>query len=339
MHTTRRDSGEQPPARHGTLRIVTAVTALLGVVLAGLLSLTGSATATTYRTGPDPTANGLEAETGPLATDSVSVPSSVSGFGGGTIYFPTRQGTYGGVAISPGFTEKQSAIAWYGPRLASHGFVVITIDTNSVYDQPYHRSEQLLAALAYLTGQSAVKERVDADRLAVMGHSMGGGGALQAALRTPSLKAAVALTGWSQDKDFSQLLVPSLVIGAENDWIAPNSSHSRPFYDSMPASLEKAYLVLAGKGHLAPTKPNATIATHTVAWLKRFVDEDSRYNQVLCPGPVDDAAVKKYQATCPFGETAPTEPAPTDPTPTDPEPAVDWFSWFFGWFNWSGWGN
>ena len=45
-------------------------------------------------------------------------------------------GTFGAVAISPGFTAYWSSISWLGPRIASHGFVVIGIETNTTLDQP-----------------------------------------------------------------------------------------------------------------------------------------------------------------------------------------------------------
>ena len=63
---------------------------------------------------------------------------SVSGFGGGTIYYPTSTtaGTFGAVAIAPGFTATQSSMAWLGPRLASQGFVVFTIDTITTATSP-----------------------------------------------------------------------------------------------------------------------------------------------------------------------------------------------------------
>jgi hypothetical protein len=84
---------------------------------------------------------------GPLSVSTSSVSSFVSGFGGGTIYYPSTSGSYGGIAVSPGYTASSSSLAWYGRRLASHGFVVIVIDTNSRYDQPNSRGTQLLAAL------------------------------------------------------------------------------------------------------------------------------------------------------------------------------------------------
>src|SRR5262249_26333953 len=157
----------------------------------------------------------------------LSVPAQ-SGFGGGTIYFPIdlSQGTFGAVAISPGFVELQSAISWLGPRLASQGFVVFTIDTLGVFDFPDARADQLLAALDYLTTTSSVRARVDPARLGVIGHSMGGGAALSAADKRPSLQAAIPLAGWHLTKNWSGVRVPTLVVAAQNDAIAPTADHS-----------------------------------------------------------------------------------------------------------------
>ena len=68
--------------------------------------------------------------------------------------------------------------------------------------------DQLLAALDWLTTTSTVKSRIDASRLAVMGHSMGGGGALEAAKDRPSLQAAIGLTPWNQDQTWPEIVAP-----------------------------------------------------------------------------------------------------------------------------------
>ncbi|MEV4629906.1 alpha/beta hydrolase [Micromonospora sp. NPDC049523] len=259
------------------------------------------AAANPYERGPNPTVASIEASRGSFAIAQATVAaSSVSGFGGGTIYYPTSTtaGTFGAIAISPGYTATQSSVAWLGPRLASQGFVIITINTLSVYDQPASRGTQLLAALDYLVRTSSVRTRIDGSRLGVMGHSMGGGGSLSAANSRPALQAAIPLTGWHSTKSWSGVRVPTLVIGAENDTVAPVSAHSEPFYTSLPATLDKAYLELNAASHSAPTSTNVTVAKYSISWLKRFVDNDTRYEQFLCPAP-SGSTIQEYRDTCP----------------------------------------
>jgi len=255
-----------------------------------------------YERGPAPTTASIEAARGPFAIAQVSVPASATpGFGAATIYYPTdtSQGTFGGVAVVPGFTNTQSAVAWYGPRLASQGFVVMTFDTQSPLDSPAARGDQLLAALDYLTTTSSVRTRVDATRLAVMGYSMGGGGTLEAAKDRPGLQAAIPLAGYNTDKTWPEVRTPTFVIGGQNDTVAPVRSHSIPFYESLTNAVEKGYLELAGASHSAPTSPNTTIAKYSISWLKRYVDDDTRYEQFLCPGPQVGGAVSAARNTCP----------------------------------------
>jgi predicted dienelactone hydrolase len=200
----------------------------------------------------------------------------------------------------PGFTASRSSTAWLGPRLASQGFVVFNIDTLSTLDQPASRGNQLLAALDYLVTNPTVASRIDRTRLGVMGHSMGGGGTMEAASDRPALQAAIPLTGWDTRKSFSTTRVPTLVVGAEADTIAPVSSHSIPFYNSLPSTPDKAYLELNGASHFAPNSDNTTIAKYSISWLKRFIDNDTRYDQFLCPGPSTGLTVSDYRNTCPL---------------------------------------
>ncbi|GEA87619.1 alpha/beta hydrolase family protein [Cellulomonas cellasea] len=279
-----------------------AVAALATAALAALTASPAQAAATNpYERGPAPTVASIEATRGPYAVAQTSVSRyAVSGFAGGTIYYPTStsDGTFGAVAVAPGYTATQSSLAWLGPRLASQGFVVFTIDTRSRYDQPSARGDQLLAALDYLTRTSEVRSRIDAGRLAVMGHSMGGGGALEAAKDNPALQAAIPLTPWNADKTWPEIQTPTLIIGAQNDSTASVTTHSERFYESLPATLDKAYLELRGASHFAPNTSNTTIARQSIAWLKRYVDDDLRYAQFLCPAPTVSTAISEYRSTC-----------------------------------------
>lgn len=227
--------------------------------------------------------------------------SAGSGHGGGKIYYSTSfEGRRGGVALIPGFMGDRSTIEWYGPALAQHGFVVFTLDALSGFDQPPARANQLLAALDYLTDASSVRDRVDPTRLAVGGHSMGGGGALLAAEQRPDLKAALPLAPWNgSGTDFSDVEVPTMIVACEDDTTAPVASHAEPFYQSLSASRPKAFLEMDGGSHMCANSSNSTIERQAVAWMKRFVDGDTSQSALLCPPPTG-VDISRSLATCPF---------------------------------------
>ena len=291
------------PRRTLAGRVVATLVTAFALVAGSVVAAPSAYADNPFQRGPDPTDSLLEAPSGPFATSSTGVSRFVSGFGGGRIYFPvtTSQGTFGGIAISPGYTASWSSIDWLGPFLASHGFVVIGIDTNSRFDFPTSRGQQLEAALDFLVNSSSVRGRVDEDRLAVAGHSMGGGGAMSAARSRPELLAAVPLTPWHVSTSFGSVQAATMIIGGQNDTIAPVSSHSIPIFNSVPASSEKAYLEMRGEAHLFPTSRDVTVGKFMVSWLKRFADFDTRYEQFLCPPPGTGffSPFSDYRDTCP----------------------------------------
>jgi dienelactone hydrolase len=312
--------------------------AVVALTLSALAPTSVGAQENPYQRGPTPTDASLRARSGPYATSSASVSSTVSGFGGGRIYYPTTtsDGTFGAVVIAPGFTAGSSSYASLAERVASHGFVAFAIDTNSRSDFPDSRGDQILAALDYLTGQSSVRTRIDSSRLAVSGHSMGGGGTLAAANDRPSIQAAVALQPWHSTKSWSGIRVPTMIIGAENDSTASVSSHSEPFYNSIPASSEKAYVELNNEGHLAGNTNPDDQARAMITWLKRYVDDDLRYEGLMCPPPTS-SDYQEWRDTCPGGgggttpTTTPpttTPPTTTPPTTTPPAEECQWWQWW-----------
>ncbi|RZL02950.1 MAG: alpha/beta hydrolase [Rubrivivax sp.] len=259
----------------------------LRLVGAAVLSLAfGMAQAQVH--GPDPTVASLEAAAGPYAVSNATV-GTPNGYGAGTVFYPTvrTEGQFGVVVLAPGFLAVQGYYKWLAERVASHGFVVVTVNFNSVFDQPDARGTQMAKALQQVVALSKTSTApysgvIDTARQAAMGHSMGGGGTLAAARDNPSLKAAVALAPWHTTKTWSTIQVPTLVISDEKDFIATNSAHSDPFYASFNASLPSAKIELAGADHLcgiqiSAEKCKTALAKYSVAWLKRFVDGDARY--------------------------------------------------------------
>lgn len=232
----------------------------------------------------------LEA-TGPYPLETYKISRSAAspyGYGGSTVYFPKNANQrFGVVTLTPGLTGVQSHYAPLASRIASHGFVVVAIDTVTVFDLAPQRASEMAAAMRHVialtnAGQAPFARVTDVMRRAVMGHSLGGGGALINAMSDTSLKAAVVFAPWNQAKNFSQNKVPAMIVACQEDTIAINARHADLFFASMDASVPHAEVEIKGAGHLCstafvPSNHQVTVAKSALAWLKLYVDEDIRY--------------------------------------------------------------
>jgi hypothetical protein len=139
---------------------------------------------------------------------------------------------------------------------------------------------------------------------------MGGGGAVNAAMRRPSLQAAVPFAPASFSQNMSNVSVPTLLMGARDDGTVTHSSITN-LYNSKPASTEAAYVSLTRGGHGFPTWGNTEVTRRVIPWLKIWIDNDTRYTQFMCPGLADNTGVASYNNTCGFepgGPGGPSEP-------------------------------
>ena len=227
---------------------------------------------------------------------------SVPEFSGATLYFPANKAQdFGGVVISPGFFERQENISWWGNYLASHGFAVITFDTNELNDLPPLRADALLATIGLLRGEnsrqgSAVRGKILEDSMAVMGHSMGGTAALLLANeKSDEIKAAIPFNaGGVPNANFSSVAVPTLVIAGEIDRLAPVNDHAWSHYQTLTNEEPRMYMEVKGGNHfIANTaevenerlRPNVDVhdlvGGMAVAWLKLFLDGEEEYRELL----------------------------------------------------------
>ena len=237
---------------------------------------------------------------GPYQVAYYSSYPAVPEFSAATIYFPANKGEdFAGVAISPGFVESQENMNWWGNHLASHGFAVLTLDTNELRDNPSLRADALMAAIEVLRNEGermggTLRGKILTDRMAIMGHSMGGGGTLIAAnAHSAELKAAIPFTPWQPDGNFSAISIPTLVIAGENDRIAPAADHALPHFESLSEDIPKMYFEIKGGNHfiantdtgdgrLAPNiDVHDLVGGMSVAWLKLFVDGDEEYRELV----------------------------------------------------------
>lgn len=286
--------------KHHSLRqVLRFATAVVGPAVLAAMLTTGPASAAEnpYQRGPDPTRESVAASRGTFATAELKV----SEFRKAVIYYPTdrSQGKFGAIAFIPGYNGSWAALTWTGPWLASFGFVVIGFEAVNGGDGDTARGTQLLTALDYLTQRSAVRDRIDPNRTAVIGHSMGGGGAMSAASRRPSLKTAIGLAPAIFSTNMRTLRVPSMLMAGQKDGTV-TPSYTKNFYNQIPATTEKAYLELTGAGHGFPSwTPNSVMMRKVVPWFKIFIDNDTRYSQFLCP-LLDRTGISGYQSTCPL---------------------------------------
>jgi dienelactone hydrolase len=199
------------------------------------------------------------------------------------------------MAIVPGYVSPQSSIQSWGPFLASHGIVTMTIGTNSYYDQPEDRRDALLDALITLKEEntrsgSPLLGNIDITSMAVGGWSMGGGGAQLAAKMDTTLKAVMALCPWLNTGQLTASdlnhPVPTLIFSGEADGVAPPASHADVHYNYTPQSTSKMLFEIASGNHSVANDPiggGEYVGKIAVSWLKNFLVGDACY----CPLVLD----------------------------------------------------
>ncbi|MGB5070959.1 MAG: T9SS type A sorting domain-containing protein [Flavobacteriales bacterium] len=260
----------------------------------------------------------------PLTLDSITDPGIYSvgiltesnglrngpDYSGATLYYPTdATPPFASIAMVPGFISFQSSIQDWGPFLASHGIVAMTLGTNSLFDDPYDRRDALLDAIVTITEEntrsgSPLVGNLDLDRMAVGGWSMGGGGAQLAATADPTLKAVMALCPWLDSQTTAAELdhpVPVLIFSAENDVIAPPAQHADIHYNLTPETTSKLIFEIENGDHEvanSPTGGQGYVGKIGLSWLKHFLIDDACY----CPLLLDTPSVASNyltNVTCP----------------------------------------
>jgi dienelactone hydrolase len=217
-------------------------------------------------------------------------------YGGGTAYFPTNATPpFSAFVMCPGFTARQSSIRDWGPFFASHGIVIMTIDTRSTTDPVAARDDQLLAALDDLRAENArsgspLQGQLDLDRLGVSGWSMGGGGSWLAGQSTPGLKSVLSLAGHHRTAGGASavarnLRVPTLMFAGSADTpTLGGGGQSQQVFQIINNAVPKMLYEVQGAGHFVwgtPRTNNGAVGRYALAWQKVFLDGDERFLPLL----------------------------------------------------------
>lgn len=241
--------------------------------------------------GPDPSA--LTSSDGPFQTSSYDIAL-------GKVFYPTdAEPPFAAVAIVPGFTNTGPEMEPWGPFYASHGIVLVALDTIGS-DAPAVRATKLLAGIDALEAENA-----DAGsplfgnlsgRYGTSGYSMGGGGTTIASGTEPTLMTSVGLAAWGPST--SGVQVPTLLLCGTSDTTAPCST-SQSAYTGLPQSTPKMMISIGGASHFNWFSPTAagggTSGKYALAFQKVYLEGDERWKPLLLTAPGSDAQMTNIQ--------------------------------------------
>ncbi len=223
-------------------------------------------------------------------------------FSAATIFYPLTLSfapPFGAAVLMPGYTGTQENYDWWGPLLASLGIAVMIVDTNTPQDSLAQRRDALVAAVDFLRREnsdatSPIEGKIDTSKLAILGHSLGGGAILHAASTLgDQIQAAIPLLpyccelGQSFDGDFADLTVPTMIVATATDTIAPPAEHAALLYNAIADGTDRAYVEFATGTHNLPTNAGEDLASlghFAIAWLKLHLDGDQRFASSFASG-------------------------------------------------------
>jgi hypothetical protein len=239
--------------------------------------------------GDAPSAQSILARRGPFQVQRyTNGMRNGPGYADATMNYPTNaEPPFAAIAIVPGFVSAQSSIGNWGPFLASHGIVTMTIGTNTLLDQPDARGRALLDALETIKAENSrpggpLNGKLDLTRLAVGGWSMGGGGTLNAIQARPELKAGMALCPYNPGVPYPRIQVPVLLFSGTADILAGGQGPG--FYRSIPETTPKLSWEVTGADHYYANDPagrGGWVGAYGLSFLKTFLEGDDRYRQFL----------------------------------------------------------
>ncbi|MGW1540099.1 alpha/beta hydrolase family protein [Streptomyces sp. NPDC002309] len=232
---------------------------------------------------------------------------------------PVAAGAHPALAFGHGFfqsiTQYESLLKHY----ASWGLITVAPKSQGgLFPDHSAFADDLNAALTWLTTQNSTTGSrfagaVDTGRLAVSGHSMGGGAALLAAGRNPAVKSvstlAAAETSPSAVSASSTLRVPVQYVGGSADTIAGVADHQRKMYDAKPSVTQLR--VITGGFHCGFEDSsgfgcdNGTITRAaqlkltygvTTAWLLHTLGADSAFHDQVWGSAAQNLAGVVYSA-------------------------------------------
>ncbi len=246
------------------------------------------------------TAAGREFDERIYEVRTYDVASASDAFSDAMVFYPLTLSfdpPNGAIAFVPGFRANPSMYEWWGPALASLGYSVFILNTNEPTDGLADRAAALSAAVDLIAAEnsrddSPVRDKLDTDKIVLMGHSMGGGATLAAAAELGDRVAAVVPLapyccepGGSFEGDHSEVTQPTLILASAVDEVAPPAEHAKMLYDSVGGT--KIYAEFAAGDHMFPSnsgEDKTAMSRLVLAFLKVHLDDRQNLASIISSG-------------------------------------------------------
>lgn len=228
----------------------------------------------------------------------------------GEIILPNRghttpaQGPYPVILALQGLNTNLAMYRWWHMTFADAGYLVFAIDFSgqghsegSDDDRDRLRVNDASTALTWLLEESAVKDFVDANRIGVIGHSLGAITTLEVQAVDDRFKAAVAGAPIHEAaSSFDTADIPIMIQTGDHDGpVAPvpflNPQLTRTVYDKLQA--DRAFIVADAATHAqhtnypllpTPTWSREIAAVYSLAWMDLYLKgERSALQRLLTP--------------------------------------------------------
>ena len=228
-----------------------------------------------------------------VCKESVSVDKTA----GAMLYYPCGiSRPAAATTLTGGTGGTWESVEWLSNEIAAAGYVVVSFTAmNYVNGLVPKWTNGHLSAIdkikALNSSHSILRGKIRTNAIQVAGHSKGGGGALDAAIKRGSEVASVVgmapyskLFGTGQEEyPVAQLSTVRAAVliqsGGDKDKNSPPYV-TREQYDALPDDISKAYHRFDSFGHMTWAKPgsdaqHARLARDIIAWMKYYLDHDS----------------------------------------------------------------
>ena len=179
------------------------------------------------------------------------------------VWYPTESpGPYPAVVFAHGFVMAPDDYEGLAEALVEAGYVFVSIGTEQGFAPSHEAYGQDLAFVAEEISGNAVGGVLNGSfdgRVAIGGHSMGGGASWLSAESNPQVDAyfvfAPAETNPSAISAGALIEVPALVVSGADDAVTPPATQHEPFYEAAVNSPCRAFVSIPDGGHCGYADP------------------------------------------------------------------------------------